>query len=233
MLTSREYFNKYSEFLGGPVGAQPNRLTQRFNKLIRQQETLFSNARVLDLGSHDGRWAVAALEAGARHVTGFEGRQALVDRASEICHSHGITEEKFKFEVGDFHKLLAGRSAGEFDIILCLGVLYHTPHNVLLLQQLGALTPKHIILDTRVAPLSGAYFKLGEETTATPGRGIDAQGIGGRVLICLPTHGAVVKMAEHIGYGVREIQWLDGSVKNWENLKEYKEQKRRSYLLSR
>jgi len=54
------------------------RLEYRYRALIERNGELIRGKRVLDLGSHDGRWMLAALDAGARHVVGIEGRQQLI-----------------------------------------------------------------------------------------------------------------------------------------------------------
>ena len=48
------------------------RSRQLFKVIVQQNRALFENARVLELPSGDGRWGLAALDAGAAHVTCVE-----------------------------------------------------------------------------------------------------------------------------------------------------------------
>ncbi len=231
LLTGAEFFEKFPEFKESTVGSGQNRLHQRYNKLIRDNASLLSGARVLDLGSHDGRWSMAALEAGARSVKGLEGRPEMAERAGTILTQHGIAQDRFSFDVGDFHELRGRYDKGEFDVILCLGILYHTPHNVLLFQQLRSLEPKVIILDTQVFPKTRPVFKLGLEASERPGNAIKDSDKEDRALFCIPSHPAIVMMSQHIGYDVQEINWNDGSIVDWKSMHQYRNLTRRSYIL--
>ena len=233
MISGSEFLEKYPKFLESNVGAHPNRLKTRFDMLIARQESLLLGARVLDLGSHDGRWALAVLEAGASHVTGLEGRPEQVERAQRLFRHYNVESDRFDFRQGDFHTLLPKIEQGSVDVVLCLGVLYHTPHNVLLLQQLRRLQPKHIILDTRVLVADRTVFALEEETWQHAGHGIREQaGNETAVLYCVPSHNAVHLMCQNLGISLTGIDWHDGSISNWDGIPQYKAFKRRSYLLS-
>ena len=72
------FFDHYPAFYTSPVSANPNRLHQRYRAIIESNRDALTGAKVLDVGAHDGRWAFAALHAGAKHVTMIEPRPSAV-----------------------------------------------------------------------------------------------------------------------------------------------------------
>ena len=67
------FFNKFPEFVEqGTTGIRGNRLNYRYLAIIQNQIKSFKDSSILDLVSHDGRWSLAALETGAKHVTAIE-----------------------------------------------------------------------------------------------------------------------------------------------------------------
>jgi len=232
-MDAKIYFEKFPEFKESKVASDENRLYERYNKLIQNNRELLEGARVLDLGSHDGRWSMAALKAGAKTVKGLEGRPEMAKQAHSTFTKYNVPEDRFSFDVGDFHALLGRFKKDEFDVVLCLGVLYHTPHNVLLFQQIRDLAPKAVILDTRVCLRVKPLFELGSETWRNLGHGIKEQAQADHVLFCVPSHPAIEMMTAHIGYQLEVIDWHDGSVTDWKALQQYKNLTRRSYILRR
>ena len=91
--------------------------------------------RVLDIASHDGRWTMAAIDAGASHVLGIEARKALVDAAHATFAKYAVMPKKFGFITGDVHDVLTRVPPGSIDTVLCLGFFYHTIHHGLLLAR--------------------------------------------------------------------------------------------------
>src|SRR4051794_36466547 len=56
-----------------------HRMNARERAILRPIAGLLPGARVLDLGSHDGRWCWACINYKAAHVTGIEWRQEAID----------------------------------------------------------------------------------------------------------------------------------------------------------
>ena len=52
------------------AGGRSQRLARRWQAIVACNAAIFRDAKVLDIASHDGRWSMAALDAGARHVIG-------------------------------------------------------------------------------------------------------------------------------------------------------------------
>src|SRR4051794_37170689 len=102
------FFNRHPEFLDtSDTAASRSRLNMRHLGIIKENQDVLRGSRVLDIASHDGRWAFAALQAGASHVTGIEGRRELIKHAQGTFRAKGVPEDDFRFIRGDVHvKLL-------------------------------------------------------------------------------------------------------------------------------
>lgn len=77
------FFDRFPEFYDSgnatPADSIRARLNARYEAIIENNLRLIRGKRILDLGSHDGSWSFAAIEAGANHVLGVEPRPELVD----------------------------------------------------------------------------------------------------------------------------------------------------------
>jgi Methyltransferase domain len=71
-----------------------------------ENRDIFAGALVLDLGSHDGRWSLAALATGARSVIGVEAWPQLVKAATENLGAYGYGADRATFVTGDVHEVL-------------------------------------------------------------------------------------------------------------------------------
>ena len=146
------FFDQYPRFYTtSQTSPQPIRLNARHQAIIEQHIDLFKNKRVLDIGSHDGRWSFAAIKAGASHVKGIEPREHLVTQAQNTFRHYEIESSKYHFECGDIFQTLKEES---YDIVLCLGFFYHTHRHIELLDKIERTGAKLVVLDTEVTPLS-------------------------------------------------------------------------------
>lgn len=144
------FFDDHPEFLDTSSTANSKaRLNLRHLGVIEENRSVLSGARVLDIASHDGRWSFAALEAGAAHVTGIEGRESLVANANRTFSDKGIDSSRFTFIRGDAHDTLTD-GVGSFDVVMCLGFLYHTLRYPELFAGIRATGARYIIIDTAV-----------------------------------------------------------------------------------
>lgn len=171
--------------------------------MIRENEDVLRGQRVIDIASHDGRWSYAAIDAGASHVTGIEGRPELVENARRTFHAKGVPEEAFRFIQGDVHvKLL--KLGVEADVVMCLGFLYHTARYNELLKGIRRTKAEHVIVDTRVHQgAEGPVVELHAERTGNQALAIrDRYVLNDRVLIGTPSEEAVVLMLDAAGYEV-------------------------------
>ena len=79
--------------------------------------------RILDLGSLEGLFALECASRGAA-VVGIEGREANNERARVTGKSMGMLNVEF---VTDDVRNLSKRKYGQFDVVICSGILYHLP----------------------------------------------------------------------------------------------------------
>jgi SAM-dependent methyltransferase len=116
---------------------------------LRPVESELAGARVLDLGCHNGRFTHAALAAGAAHVTGVDFGRDYVDAARAIVGG-SFAADSHAFEVSDLTAFLT-RAEPRYDVILCLGILYHTLDPFEILRQCRRLAPRLVVVDCSVA----------------------------------------------------------------------------------
>ena len=145
------FFEQYSRFYEtSETFAYPSRLNLRHEAIFGENKDIFEGARVLDIASHDGRWSFAALEAGAASVVGIEGRPELVDAANETFAHYDVSPDRFRFIADDIYHALA-QETWEFDVVMCLGFLYHTLRYNELMARIRQCNPKFLLIDTEIA----------------------------------------------------------------------------------
>lgn len=105
---------------------------------------------VLDVGTWDGFYAFEAERRGAKYVTATDkhiwsewptGRQGF-DLARRVLQSNVDDVEIDPLD------LTNEAINGPFDVVLCLGVLYHMRHPLLLLEKLHTVTGDLLVLET-------------------------------------------------------------------------------------
>jgi 2-polyprenyl-3-methyl-5-hydroxy-6-metoxy-1,4-benzoquinol methylase len=98
----------------------------KLRRVVQLLDDLFGGRleglRVLDLACLEGMYALEVAARGAR-VVAIEGREANLAKAGFAARALGL-EERIDFQLGDVRELSRERH-GEFDAILCLGILYH------------------------------------------------------------------------------------------------------------
>jgi len=197
----RGFFDDHPRFLDtSTTASQPTRLNLRHEALITANADLLRGARVLDLASHDGRWTMAALEAGAAHVTGIEARPDLVAHARKTLHSYGAAPETYDFITGDVFEVLA-KADLEVDVVQCFGFLYHTLRYPDLLSGLAKIAAPWLLLDTKVHPSKHRVIRVGVDDISNEGQAAeDAHTAGTKTLVGSPSQGALRMMLRTYGY---------------------------------
>jgi ubiquinone/menaquinone biosynthesis C-methylase UbiE len=101
----------------------------------------------LDLGCHEGFYTVAMARRGMRRVVGMDVREINLRKARFVSEALGLSNVSF-FE-GNCEQLTE-KEAGQFDLTLFLGVLYHLENPMLCLRNLSAVTKDLSIVETQV-----------------------------------------------------------------------------------
>ena len=210
------FFHDHPEFLESSSTAVAKvRLNWRHEAMIASNAELLEGARVLDIASHDGRWSMAALEAGARQVVGIEGRAELVTRAGEHFERAGIPNDQWRFINSDVFDVLADPDAhglGQFDVVMCLGFLYHTLRYPELFSGIRRLKPHHLIIDTQVDDRDTDTIFLAIDRVETEGQALAGPSAhNGLMLVGRPSPKALRTMLD-----VYDFDVVDDSV--WESL---------------
>jgi SAM-dependent methyltransferase len=117
-------------------------------RLVRE---LAPGKSFLDLGGMygvAGEIAFRAEQSGATRVVLFDG----MDASDEFAEKHRANGSNVQFIQGDLHDHGAVAALGQFDIVWCTGVIYHTPNPMQQLLHLRQLTREHLVLGSLVIP---------------------------------------------------------------------------------
>jgi SAM-dependent methyltransferase len=120
---------------------------------IDREENL-RDRRVLDIGANDGYFTIAAILAGAGRVTAIN----VADRRS-YPHNLNFAASQWNVSaeilIGDF---LTHSFVGGYDLILCLGVLYHLENVFLAMRRLRRLLNRDgtLYLETQMSQIESA-----------------------------------------------------------------------------
>lgn len=148
-----------------------------------------SELRVLDLASHEGQFAIEFARHGA-DVVAVEVRAAHVEKARLVRDWFGLENLEL---VNDDVRSVAADRYGSFDVVLCLGLLYHldAEDGIALVRRLFQMCRHVAVVDTSVGRAGrtrhrangieyrGALYRehdeeaSAEEREAVPGASID------------------------------------------------------------
>jgi predicted nicotinamide N-methyase len=216
------------------TSSYPWRLNLRHAAIFDEHAHLFPGARVLDIASHDGRWSLAALEAGAASVIGIEARPDLVAHARDNLAAYGHAD-RAEFRCGDVFEVLAGEQP-EVDVVLCLGFLYHTLRHTELLTRIRQTSARHLVVDTELHRSPEPVVRLADEGVEREGNAVaDAFTYGDTVLTGRPTLAALELLARTQGYAVDRLSDWDGLLRDnpeADQVRDYRIGRRATLLLS-
>lgn len=227
MNSSGNFFDRFPRLrLTSATDVRGERLEYRYQALIVRNSEFIRGGRVLDLASHDGRWTLAALDSGATHVTGIEGRSELVEKALVTFHAYDVPSDRFTFITGDCLKVLENLGSETFDTVFCFGFLYHTRYHYDILQAITRLHPSTLLIDCRVVPLDEPAIYLAFNDPSLEGAAI-AQAPGeAEVLVGIPTLNALLVMLDHLGWRTFVQPTLPPKTRAAEGVRDYSEGRR-------
>lgn len=109
---------------------------------------------VLELASNCGYWGARYAEHGATRVVGLEGREQCVRQAELYWRvNRFLPRGSYEFLLGNISDPAAWaevRRRSPFDVVLCAGILYHTPNYREILRWAAEATRDALIVDSRV-----------------------------------------------------------------------------------
>lgn len=113
----------------------------------------------MDLFSANGAFSFLAALAGAKKVVGVEYSEDRV-RCAEFIATTIRTDCVLEFKCGDVYRI-CDYFCEPFDVVLCLGGLYHIADPAFILRQIGHLTKERLVLQTaQVLPHRGNRAKF-------------------------------------------------------------------------
>jgi tRNA (mo5U34)-methyltransferase len=161
-----------------------------------------SGLSVLDIGAWDGFFSFEAERRGARYVLATDsfcwgGGGWGTKEGFNLAHK--VLRSKVRSKTVDVMDL-SPQTVGVFDLVLCLGVLYHMRHPLLALERVFGVTGKELILETHLDMLDcnrpAMAFYPGDECALDPTNW------------CGPNPAMVVAMLKNVGF--REVKIFCG-----------------------
>jgi hypothetical protein len=211
------FFEQFPLFyLTSSTAASIARLNLRYEAIFGENRDIIAGASVLDLASHDGRWSLAALDAGARSVIGIEARPELVKAATANLGAYGYGEDRVRFVTGDVHEVMSTQDLAA-DVVLCLGFLYHTLRYNELLHQIRRTQARYLIIDTFSPFMNGPVPNVNVLTEDADEEGkaaADSYTHGPSVLVGRPNLAAIRIMLGAYGYRVERLSDWDGLLRD-------------------
>jgi SAM-dependent methyltransferase len=208
-------------------GGLPNRHEQRkryfFDPLVRLCGGTLAGKRVLDLGCTAGWWSLAAVESGCEFVLGLDTKPRNVEQARFVFETLEVERGRYEFVVGSAFEL-DELGVGSFDVVLCLGLLYHVSAPVALLRGISAHNEDVLLIDTALSRLPGPYLMLK--------RGETEHEISTRVdtLVMHPSRAAVRTLLTECGY---RSATLKPRFTSYEGCGDYLAGRRRAFLCAK
>ncbi|MBF4161146.1 class I SAM-dependent methyltransferase [Nocardioides acrostichi] len=181
-----------------------NRLNTRHDLIVTPFAEELSDARVLDLAAHDGRWSYALAAAGAREVVGVEAR---ADMAAQFAdYPEGAVKQRVSQIVGDMYDVLPTLRDQTFDVVAVYGVFYHVMDHYRLLRMIRDLSPRLVIVDSEFALAPEPVIRIAREDPEVHLNTIERAESGGSP-IGVPSFSAMELMAESLGWSTEWTDW--------------------------
>jgi SAM-dependent methyltransferase len=200
----------------------PERARYFFEPLLALCGGTLEGKRVLDLGCNAGYWSLLAAEAGAEHVLGIDGRQMHVDQSELVFEIKGIARDRYEFMCANvFDADLEGR---QFDIVLCLGLMYHVSKPMELLELISKVNTDIAVIDTELSRLPGRYFEFEAESLDEPRDSVDYR------FALWPTRAAVLELTQQFGYATTILK---PEFREWRGSLDYRYGFRRAFLCAK
>lgn len=173
----------------------------------------FAGKRVLDLGCNAGFWALNAVRAGCEQVVGIDAREAHVEQANLVFRANDIPAQKYRFIRDNVFEGDLAAWGGPFDIVLCLGLLYHVCKPMELLERISRVNRDLLLIDSQVLNDERNLIELLHEPLEDPRMSADYE------LVFIPSPSAVHDMATAAGYTCRR---LTPRFDDWEGCEDFR-----------
>jgi SAM-dependent methyltransferase len=184
----------------------PERKAYFFDPLVGLFGGSLKGKRVLDLACSAGYWSLHAIEAGADKIVGIEARQMHFDQASFVFKAKDIDPARYTFVHGNIFEVDFAKY-GPFDIVLCLGIMYHITRHTELFEKISRVNTDVLLVDTRISTSPDSILEIRRESIEDHRNAVESG------LVMFPSRQAVIDMAGEVGYQVAVLkpQFTDGT----------------------
>ena len=138
---------------------------------------------------------MCAVEAGCDYVLGLDGRQMHVDQANFVFEVKEIENRRYDFVAGNLFDVNL-RRFGTFDVVLCLGLMYHISKHMVFMEKISEVNSDVLRVDTSLSTLLGPYLEIRHEPLEEPRRAADYE------LVMSPTWEGAHELVRQFGYSV-------------------------------
>lgn len=202
------FFDEYPRFYKTSLtGSDAEWNNRRYKILIDGCRDEIAGKRVLDFGSHDGRWSFAALKAGATHVTCIEPGEVLVASTRENFDAYGVDSSQYSIAQTGAVEFVE-RSDESADTAFLFGMLTLVSEQPAFFAGLRRMV-RTLIIDTHIIPNEERpIFEL-FRAAVQDGNAIipDKTHHDGWMMGTTPSLPALRTMLEHFGWAVTLLDW--------------------------
>ena len=146
-----------------------------------------------------------------------------IEQANLVFEVREIEKAKHQFVLGNVLEV-DFQQWGHFDIVLCLGLLYHVSKPMVLMERVCQVNSDVLVIDTQLSGASGSYLELRHENLDDPRHAVDCE------LVMVPTKQAVVDMARQLGYAAVVLK---PGFQDWTGCEDYELGTRRAFLCAK
>ncbi|MBL78838.1 MAG: SAM-dependent methyltransferase [Nitrosomonadaceae bacterium] len=137
----------------------PECLNARLDALLTQNQEFINGKKILDVGSHMGTFAYAALQSGAYFIHGIDSEEKMIVLGKKLFQEKNVSKETYSMQACDALQYLESVEEKSFDTVLCLGMLYYSTEPYRLLKLMLRAAKETVILDTFTASYAAIQGK--------------------------------------------------------------------------
>lgn len=125
--------------------------------------------RCLDVGCHEGFYSVAMAQRGVREVRGIDLRESNLAKARFVADLLGL--RNVVYQQGNCEDLRV-EDAGQYELCLFLGLLYHLENPMLCLRNISRITGELCVIETQVVEEVEGAAEWGSREWTRPYHGV-------------------------------------------------------------
>lgn len=120
----------------------------RWNFLFKPFEELLVNKTILEIAPYDGWFRRNFLNLPPKELHVVELNPSAINVLRGPKFSEDIDKDLFTVHDADIHLKLYEFAPKQFEVIICSGFLYHTPHVLWITEGIARLKPEYVFIET-------------------------------------------------------------------------------------